>query len=210
MNTHAELTKTKTLTVNVARFETQLTTWKIRGTAPLLQNGFSEEALDHLGARAQGHATVASSKLDAKLIAEGHLTKTHDGKHAHPAIAFKKAMVGAIRIAGKAAGIKSSKTEARGLFQVLGEDGGDLAIIRSDPYTIRAAVAAGTHGKPAIATFRPEFRNWSTVLQIRFNPKTITPEQVGLLLNTAGFCIGVGSWRPECDGIFGTFEVASE
>ena len=53
---------------------------------------------------------------------------------------------------------------------------------------------------------------WPTdgTLDITYNASAITPAQVVNLLNIGGFGVGVGEWRPEKDGGFGRFHVATE
>lgn len=55
--------------------------------------------------------------------------------------------------------------------------------------------------------FRPMFEDWSARLVISFN-ELLQPETVLDLLNRAGD-IGVGEWRPEKDGTFGTYRVSN-
>ena len=54
---------------------------------------------------------------------------------------------------------------------------------------------------------RPEFRDWSCELTIRYNRSMISPEQIINILNWAGFHIGVGSFRKEKTGDYGSFHV---
>ena len=56
--------------------------------------------------------------------------------------------------------------------------------------------------------YRGEFRNWWVRLLISYNHRVISPEQVTNLVNTAGFGVGVGDWRPEKGGQFGRWHVA--
>jgi hypothetical protein len=57
--------------------------------------------------------------------------------------------------------------------------------------------------------FRPEFPAWSAVLKVRLNRRSMTLEQLVHLINQAGFSVGVGEWRPEKDGSYGMFHVAT-
>jgi hypothetical protein len=45
---------------------------------------------------------------------------------------------------------------------------------------------------------------------IQFNANVISAEQIVNLLTLAGFGVGVGEWRPERNGSFGRFHVATE
>ena len=42
---------------------------------------------------------------------------------------------------------------------------------------------------------------------IKYNAAQVTPDQVVELLKLAGFHIGIGGWRPQCDGQYGMFHV---
>ena len=57
--------------------------------------------------------------------------------------------------------------------------------------------------------FRPEFRNWKAELLVKFDADRVTVEQIANLLNHGGQTVGVGEWRPEKNGTFGTFQVGA-
>jgi len=66
---------------------------------------------------------------------------------------------------------------------------------------------SGTSKSPR-KILRPQFNDWSCVLDITFNESIISLEQVVNLLNWAGFQMGLGGWRPGRSGSFGQYEVA--
>ena len=47
------------------------------------------------------------------------------------------------------------------------------------------------------------------VRYVAFNANVLSAEQIVNLFNTGGFGIGVGEWRPQKDGPFGRFHVAT-
>jgi hypothetical protein len=55
--------------------------------------------------------------------------------------------------------------------------------------------------------YRAEFVNWRCTLVVEFNASITNAAQVVNLFNTAGFGVGIGEWRPERNGINGTFHV---
>ena len=57
--------------------------------------------------------------------------------------------------------------------------------------------------------YRAQFDNWSATLRIEFVPSIIDLSSVVALVD-AGGTNGVGEWRPEKNGSFGTYEVVSE
>ena len=111
-----------------------------------------------------------------------------------PCVAFKAAAVGACRFAD---GMKM--TAARGAFHIDGE----MATLEGPPPVPRedmVRIAMGT----ADIRFRGEFQEWQTTLRVSFNADALSPEQIANLMNLAGFGVGVGEWRPERDGGYGT------
>lgn len=120
------------------------------------------------------------------------------GTFGFPVVAFKAAAVDAC---SHVDGV--TKVEARGAFHLVGEfatiDG--TADIRED----MVRIGMGT----ADIRYRGEFKQWRTTLTIRYNLNILSPEQIINLFNTAGFAIGVGEWRPQRDGSYGMFHVAS-
>ena len=58
--------------------------------------------------------------------------------------------------------------------------------------------------------YRGEFRNWSAILKIQYNASgDISLDAIMNALNAGGFTCGVGEWRPEKDGNYGRFHIAS-
>lgn len=58
--------------------------------------------------------------------------------------------------------------------------------------------------------YRPEFSEWRTKILVRYNTNVLSEAQILNLLNVAGFAVGVGEWRPEKDGQYGMFHVATD
>jgi hypothetical protein len=121
-------------------------------------------------------------------------------RFAFPTTAFKSAAVTACTSIG---GI--TKVQARQAFRVLGEFSyieGAQPKLREDMVRIGMGVAD--------IRYRAEFWPWWTTLTIQHNENVMSAEQILNMLNTAGFGVGVGEWRPERDGDRGTFHVANE
>ena len=67
------------------------------------------------------------------------------------------------------------------------------------------------NGKTADIRFRAEFKVWEIPLLVKINKHgLLTIEQVVNAINTAGFAVGIGEWRPGRGGQFGTFHVRTE
>jgi hypothetical protein len=57
--------------------------------------------------------------------------------------------------------------------------------------------------------YRGEFDPWAAILPVQYNAGVMSAEQVVTLINLGGFASGVGEWRPQRNGIYGRFHVAS-
>jgi len=65
---------------------------------------------------------------------------------------------------------------------------------------------SGMKGSPR-KIMRNAFENWEVELTIQFNKANLSAEQIVNVLNWAGFHIGVGGFRKEKTGNFGSFHV---
>lgn len=176
----------RTMTVNVI------------GDSPLIVHKFSEKSKKQMEDKTQKKARAKEAR-DPKAEFEAARYRLANGKDGFPCSGFKLAMVSACRFTS---GVPM--TLARGAVLVMG----DYAEIKGKP-TMREDIGrVGNFGaKKAMVIYRPEFKNWSTRLTIRYNAQVISLEQIVNLLTIAGFSVGVGDWRPEKNGTFGTFHV---
>lgn len=67
----------------------------------------------------------------------------------------------------------------------------------------RPVVIPATRGR--IMRHRPKLFEWTAKFQIRLNQDLLTEATVRELLEMGGMCIGLGDFRPEKGGPFGTF-----
>ena len=95
-------------------------------------------------------------------------------------------------------------TELRGSFHIEGE----LVEIKGKPNMREDMVRIGMG--TADIRYRPEFKEWSVTLPLRYNADKISLDQIVNMFNLAGFGVGVGEWRPEKDGTHGMFHVQTE
>lgn len=72
--------------------------------------------------------------------------------------------------------------------------------VDSRPVTIPAT-------KGRIMRHRPRFDKWSASFSLLINDDLLDPATAHVLLNEAGLSIGIGDFRPEKRGPFGTFRV---
>ena len=61
--------------------------------------------------------------------------------------------------------------------------------------------------KGRVMRYRPRFNEWGAKFNVLVNDDILDVDTVHQLLNEAGLTIGIGDFRPEKRGPFGTFRV---
>lgn len=180
-------------------------TLHVEGTAPLIMSRFDEKCKTEI-------AEGKEMKQGKKQIAEPEeqyeksIYYLSDGvTPGMPAVAFKAAMVRAGQVVYQLQMIRT-----RTLFRVIADDPDTgLIAIHGTPRMREDMVRVGSMTKVASPRFRAEFTEWSADVTIEYVADAFKEKEIVALLNTAGFCCGVGEWRPEKSnsGSFGTFQV---
>lgn len=170
------------------------------GDSPLIMHRWSEKAKKLMLDRQMKVATKGKEAKDPEADFHDSYYRHPDGGYAFPAVAFKNAAVSACRFTDN-----TKMTVARGAFHVEGEF---VKIDNAQPEMREdmVKIAMGT----ADIRYRAEFKNWRTTVNITYNRRALSADQIVNLFNLAGFGVGVGEWRPERDGSFGRFHVGTE
>lgn len=168
------------------------------GDSPLISHRWSEKAKKEMLDKQMKKPKTAKIAKDPELDYRESLYTHPDGGFGFPAVAFKSAAVDAC---SHIDGI--TKVEARGAFHIVG----DMVAIDGEPQMREDMVRVGMG--TADIRYRGEFRAWRASFAVRYNASVLSPEQIVNLFNTAGFAIGIGEWRPQKDGSFGMFHVAT-
>ena len=193
----------------------------IVGTAPLISHRFDEKArrqmLEKQTARkslrevrdpvAEYNASLYriakdgatdGPKVAARPPEEGDL-------YGFPASAFRKATIGAARFYDKS-------VTMRGLTQMFMVKG---VITKADPLALVPLVGTPEMREDTVrlpngnaeVRFRGMFDEWETLLEIEYVASSIDEESLLSLVDAGGQFVGVGDWRPEKTGQFGTYEI---
>jgi hypothetical protein len=190
-------------TVQIERIAVEAIAVPIVGTSPLIVNRFSEKAKRQMLDAMQGKKTPKEPKNPEKEY-EAARYRFEDGGDGFPVIAFKAATIDASRFYGK------SVTKV-GLRQFLffkgdiGVDNQQLARINGTPEMREDVVRVGQGGTDL--HYRPMFQEWSTTLHVVYVTSALTRDSVLALIDAGGLGVGVGEWRPEKSGDFGTFRI---
>ncbi len=174
---------------------------KIQGITPLLTHAINDDILQEIEDKQTGKAKNGGNK--GHKIRQPHQEYEQskyivDGKDCFPCIAFKKALMEAGKQQKMGTALRRSVIIA-----------GEFVEINSDkPVCDRRGVKLGQGKSKVLALrYRAKYNNWSANLVILYEEESVTNEQVLSYLSKAGQVVGVGDFRPACDGNFGRFEI---
>jgi len=172
----------------------------IKGTNSLIMHKWSEKAKREMLAKQQKKASKGKEPKDPQADFEAAIYRFPDGRYCFPSVAFKCA---AVRAAKQC---EIAMTDARVFFHVEGVNDREMVEIKTADPVMREDIVR-LQGNTADLRYRPEFKDWEATLKIRFNARSISEEQIMNLFQIAGFSVGIGEWRPERNGQYGTFEI---
>jgi len=189
----------------------------IRGTAPYVQNKFSQKAKEMMhDAQEAGQTGKKGKKRDAKdfqACYEGAMHTSADGWCGIPAGSFRNAMISACRVAGFA--MTRAKLSVFIEADGFGPDDGTplVKITKGEPhYTeLPARNASGVVDLRA----RPMWdAGWESLVRCRYDADQFTLEDIANLLLRVGVQVGIGEGRPDSKksaGMgWGLFELVEE
>lgn len=209
---NADASKEATLTISAPRLTTAI--FEIEGTAPYVQNKFSEKARrEIMDTQSKGQQAKSKKKREPKNFKETFEKAQHrmeDGTHGIPAPAFRSAMIDACRLVNfKMTFAKLSVfVEADGFDR---DDGTPLIkLIAGKPEWNEMPVRLKKGGTIDIRV-RPMWRKWKAKIRIKFDEDQFSAQDVANLLMRAGAQVGIGEGRPnskESHGMgWGTFRI---
>lgn len=207
-------------TIEIRPLDIQTVPIRIVGDTPLIVHAWSEKA-KRMMLEAQTKATKTKAK-EKRDPFDDFVNSLYwlEGK---PAVSTPEAFDEAVRNGAKwgfpVGAIKQSANSAayrlgwvknqmalRGSY-FLRSEYGDMAEIKGCVPEIRedmVRIGMGT----ADLRYRGEFKNWYMDFELQYNASGVmTLEQIINCLHAGGFSCGIGEWRPEKDGSFGTFHI---
>lgn len=190
--------------VSISRIGTETLRVPLVGTAPLIVHKFSEKAKRQMLDAMQGRKSPKQAK-DPEADYESGFYRHDDGGFGFPVIAFKAATVGAARFYGKSVSMTALRQFVFFDAEFSKVDGQKLARIVGEPHMREDVVRVGMGGTDL--RYRPEFTEWQTSVEVTFVKSMLTRESVLSLIDAGGMGVGVGEWRPEKKGDFGTYQI---
>lgn len=190
--------------ISIQRIGTETIRIPILGTAPLIVHKFSEKAKRQMLDAMQGRKSPKTARDPEADYREAFYRHDDDG-YGFPVIAFKSATVGGARFYGKSISMTALRQCAFFDAEFSKVDGQKLARIDGTPHMREDVVRVGMGGTDL--RYRPEFTEWTTTITVVYVQSMLTRESVLSLVEAGGMGVGVGEWRPEKRGDFGTFEI---
>ena len=202
---------------------------RIRGTAPLIMHKWSKKAMQMILDKQTKESKTKSRELkvpfadfissaywmteeptaNSDIECEENFMKAveNGARWGFPVTAIKQATASASAYND----IGIPKTKIRASFFLHGEGPDLLAEVKGCvPHMREDMVRLNAIGNPADIRHRAQFDDWYMDLQLTYNANgPLTLDQIVNLINIGGFTCGIGEWRPEKDGSYGTYCVES-
>lgn len=175
---------------------------RIRGKSPLIVNRFGESAIEQIEIGQSGGPKPKKMARDPEQEFMESIYRFEDGRYGFPAIGIKHAMKRAVGDF-----TEHKMTEARAWFHVVPETEGLVQVMGSEPVMRTDRVKlSGRNGVTSLA-YRAMFPEWFIDFELQFYQNKISAEAALHILSFAGEGVGIGQWRIEKDGTYGTFLV---
>lgn len=190
----------------------------IVGDTPLIVHAWSKKAKDEMLAKQVGATRGGKEKRDPQQDFVNSLyPMAEDNTFGFPATGFKNAVLSS---AHKDKGVARSavlsalwiNADIVSVRPALAGAVCDMPLIRiwgSEPECREDMTKIGSGlQKVANLAYRAQFRTWAMRISGRFNGSVLTADQLAFLIQEAGLASGLGEWRNERKGVFGSFHLA--
>lgn len=180
---------------------------QIKGVTSLLQHRFGETAQESGDTR-----KVMVERGTPREEASKFCYRTPKGEFYFPGAAIARLL----REAGGGHKIKGSRKSAKYVVPaaclvledaIVLRNGDGKTLVKDFEVDSRPVTIPATKGR--IMRHRPRFDDWSATFSLRVNETILSPDFVQRLLTEGGEQLGIGDFRPEKGGPFGTFNVTA-
>ncbi|WP_432678083.1 hypothetical protein ACRAJ3_25325 [Rhodococcus pyridinivorans] len=192
--------------IQIARIDAETLQVPIIGTSPLIVHRWSHKAKQQMLDAQQGKKKVKEIR-DPQADYESSLYRiaSDDGvKYGFPVLGFKAATISAARFYGKTITMTQLRQFMffRGVMTEL--DTQQLVEIHGEPQMREDVVRVGMGTD---LRYRAMFPQWSATLNVTFVSSALDRSSVLSLIDAGGMGVGVGEWRPQKNGEFGTYQI---
>jgi hypothetical protein len=192
-------------------------TFWIVGDFPLITHAWSQKAKTEMLAKQVKAVKAAKEPRDPQADFVSSLYEMGPGVYGFPVTGIKNCLLSS---AHKDKGIARSAVQASLFLEAemvrvmpaLSSAVCDMPLVRiwgSPPVMREDSVKIGSGlNKVASLAYRAQFTVWAIRLTAKFNPEILPPEALAFLVQEAGLASGLGEWRNEKKGVFGSFHLA--
>lgn len=185
----------------------------IVGTSPLIVSNFSEKSKRQMLEAQQGVRKIKEHRNPEAEYEAAFYRIAREGEpdtYGFPAVGFKAATIGAARFYGKAIRMTEIRQFLffKGIFTKA--DPQQLVEIHGEPEMREDVVRLAGVSRSADLRYRPVFNEWDAMLEVQYVKSSLSKESVLSLIEAGGLGCGVGEWRPERNGQFGTYQIDPE
>lgn len=191
--------KTET-TINIPRPNIQVAKFTIVGTAPLIFHKWDQKAIDMMLNKQLKKELKGRELRDPDAEYEASFYKNKAGEIAFPANSIKQAVVDSARNLQDV-----TMSLLRGALFITGDEDGLIKVEYKEKEKRQDMVRVGMGA--ADIRFRGQVKDWKMQLIVKYNGDLLSIEQIASLIQYAGFSCGIGEWRPQKNGDFGTFKL---
>lgn len=178
----------------------------IIGTAPLIVHNWSDKAKRQMLDAQQGKKKVKEIR-DPQADYESSMYRiATDGgdTYGFPVLAFKAATIGGARFYDKSVTMTMLRQCMFFKGVVTKADPAQLVPIVGEPRMREDVVRIG---QGTDLRYRAEFTEWTAELVITYVTSALSQSSVLSLIDAGGMGVGVGEWRPQKSGEYGTYQV---
>ncbi len=217
--------KAKETVVKIQPLDIKRVPIRIVGTAPLICHAWSDKAKRQMLEKQTGGRKAKKKEIKDPVADFINSLYWLEGKPKAEAVeydsekAFNEAvtngarfgfMVGAIKQAANCAAYRlgwvPNQMALRGAYFLRTTDGEYVEVKGSIPEMREDMVRIGKG--TADIRYRGEFREWHMDFTLEYNASgELSLDDIINCINAGGYTVGIGEWRPEKDGTFGTFMV---
>lgn len=190
-----------TETINLKKLELGIIKIKVNGDSPYLPEPMDMAVLERYNS-IKSKKSYSKDDISEEEKVKAKFYYTEDGEKGIPARAFYNSM---IRASSYLFEIKQGGM--RNIKEGITVTGDILPLkFKKERVIVHWGRTSGMKGSPR-KIMRNAFEDWSVELIIQYNKQNLSAEQIINVLNWAGFHIGVGGFRKEKTGNFGSFHV---
>lgn len=189
------------------------------GDTPLITHAWSEKARREMLQKQVKATKTGKETRDPESDFLNSLYDMGDGSYGFPATGVKNCILasahkdkGIPRTAVMAAlYLKADMVRTRPALAGAVCDMPLLRIYGSKPEMREDMVKIGSGlNKIANLAYRSQFTTWAIQLEGQFNPTVLPAEALAFLIQESGLSCGLGEWRNERKGVFGSFHIGTE